>query len=105
MAVVKADAYGHGSVRTAQYLQQKHGCTAFAVATLEEAITLRQGGICYPPCRVLVLGAPVGYPGCFDLYLHYRVEVMMSGMEVSERKNRNREPNRSRCEKRDVWKK
>ncbi|GMH68371.1 hypothetical protein TrST_g1658 [Triparma strigata] len=82
MAVVKADAYGHGSVRTAQYLQQKHGCTAFAVATLEEAITLRQGGICYPPCRVLVLGAPVGYPECFDLYLHYRVEVMMSGMET-----------------------
>ncbi|GMH65907.1 hypothetical protein TL16_g04310 [Triparma laevis f. inornata] len=82
MAVVKADAYGHGSVRTAKYLLEKHGCTAFAVATLEEAITLRQGGISYPPCRVLVLGAPVGYPECFDLYLHYRIEVMMSGMET-----------------------
>ena len=50
------------SVQTAKYLNRVHGCTAFAVATLEEAITLRKGGIAYPPCRVLVLGAPVNYP-------------------------------------------
>lgn len=41
MAVVKADAYGHGSIYVSQYLE-KMGVTAFAVATLEEGILLRK---------------------------------------------------------------
>lgn len=41
-AVVKADAYGHGSVRCASYLEQA-GCKHFAVTALSEAIELREG--------------------------------------------------------------
>ena len=44
MAVVKADAYGHGDTEIAFFLQN-HDVTDFAVATLEEAIKLRLSGI------------------------------------------------------------
>ncbi|MBQ1422511.1 MAG: alanine racemase, partial [Firmicutes bacterium] len=43
IGVIKADAYGHGSVKFAQVLQKK-GCKKFAVATLHEAIVLRDAG-------------------------------------------------------------
>lgn len=43
MAVVKANAYGHGSVNVARYIEDKVDC--FAVAGLEEGIELRTGGI------------------------------------------------------------
>ena len=44
MAVVKADAYGHGDAEVAEVLQ-KEGVTDFAVATLDEAIKIRTSGI------------------------------------------------------------
>ena len=44
MAVIKADAYGHGAVRIAQELNSM-GINCFAVATLSEAIELRENGI------------------------------------------------------------
>lgn len=44
MAVVKADAYGHGAFIISQYLQS-FGIHHYAVATLEEAIELRHAGI------------------------------------------------------------
>ncbi|MBD5453212.1 MAG: serine racemase VanT catalytic subunit [Lachnospiraceae bacterium] len=52
MAVVKAQAYGHGAVLTASYLN-KLGVMAFAVATIEEGITLRKSGVCG---EILILG-------------------------------------------------
>lgn len=45
MAVVKADAYGHGLVRVARALT---AADMFAVATLEEALTLRRAGLAHP---------------------------------------------------------
>ena len=44
MAVVKAEAYGHGAYVVSRSLN-KMGVRAFAVATLEEGIKLRRGGI------------------------------------------------------------
>lgn len=52
MAVVKAQAYGHGAVLTASYLNQM-GVSAFAVATVEEGIALREAGI---RGEILILG-------------------------------------------------
>lgn len=52
MAVVKADAYGHGDCEVANVLQTE-GVTDFAVATLEEAISLRHAGI---KGQILILG-------------------------------------------------
>ncbi len=42
--IIKADAYGHGALRVAQVLREE-GITSFGVATLSEAVSLRQGGI------------------------------------------------------------
>jgi alanine racemase len=46
LAVVKADAYGHGAVRCAQALEDE--ADGFAVACIEEALELRQAGIRAP---------------------------------------------------------
>lgn len=43
LAVLKADAYGHGAVRCAQALQEQ--ADGFAVACIEEALQLREAGI------------------------------------------------------------
>lgn len=58
MAVVKADAYGHGSVEVAKILKNK--ADYFAVATLSEGIELRDEGITNP---ILILGytSPLEY--------------------------------------------
>lgn len=57
MAVVKAGAYGHGMYETAVHINQL-GVRAFAVATIDEGIRLRQYGI---SGEILILGytAPV----------------------------------------------
>ena len=52
MAVVKANAYGHGAVEVARLLESC-GADRFAVATAEEAKELRDGGITHP---VMILG-------------------------------------------------
>ena len=54
MAVVKADGYGHGAVPVAKAAKAA-GADMFAVATVDEAIALRDGGIREP---VLVLAQP-----------------------------------------------
>ena len=43
IGVIKADAYGHGSVKVAEVLRE-NGCKTFAIATLHEAIVLREAG-------------------------------------------------------------
>ena len=43
IGVIKADAYGHGAVKFAEVLRDK-GCKTFAIATLQEAVTLREAG-------------------------------------------------------------
>ncbi len=52
MAVVKADAYGHGAIETARVLLE-NGADKLAVSMLDEAIELRQNGITAP---ILILG-------------------------------------------------
>ena len=52
MAVVKANAYGHGAKEVALRLQAE-GADAFAVSNLAEAVELRQSGIVKP---ILILG-------------------------------------------------
>lgn len=52
MAVVKADAYGHGCIRIARHLS-KAGVKHFAVAEISEGVALRKQGI---KGEILVLG-------------------------------------------------
>lgn len=58
MAVVKADGYGHGSVQVAHHLEDR--VDYFAVAGLDEAVTLREGGI-KKPILVLSYTSPLLY--------------------------------------------
>ncbi|MDR2525723.1 MAG: alanine racemase [Oscillospiraceae bacterium] len=51
MCVIKADGYGHGALALARYLEDK--CEYYAVAVLEEALTLRAAGVQKP---ILLLG-------------------------------------------------
>jgi alanine racemase len=53
MAIVKANAYGHGAVETAHALA-KQGIRQFAVASIEEGIELRLAGL---SASIVVLGA------------------------------------------------
>jgi len=52
LAVVKADAYGHGAVEVCKMLYRT-GCRYFAVACIEEALHLRENGI---EGNILILG-------------------------------------------------
>ncbi|MBX7219125.1 MAG: alanine racemase [Blastocatellia bacterium] len=53
MAMVKANAYGHGAVTCARHLEQACQADWFGVATIEEGIELREAGIDAP---ILCLG-------------------------------------------------
>ena len=51
MAVIKADAYGHGAIQVARLLQDK--CSFFGVSSMLEAMELRRAGLYNP---ILILG-------------------------------------------------
>jgi len=57
IAVVKANAYGHGAIEVARTLLD-HGAERLAVATLGEGLELRNAGIAAPTLVLWALGAP-----------------------------------------------
>lgn len=69
MAVVKADAYGHGAAVVAQTALQ-NGATWLGVATILEGIELRQAGIEAP---ILILGATY-LPEQIRAIAHWRLQ-------------------------------
>ena len=58
MAVIKTDAYGHGSVPIAQMLEKVDYIWGYATATAEEAFELRDAGVQKP---ILILGYTFPY--------------------------------------------
>lgn len=78
MAVVKADAYGHGLVPVAKAALEA-GAAALGVALLEEAITLRQAGITAPILAWLV---PPGSD--FKLAVDNKIELAASSIKALE---------------------
>src|SRR5436305_7311513 len=79
MAVVKANAYGHGAVNCAKRFQEE-GADWFGVALPEEGIELREAGITLP---ILCLGG--FWPGQEHLCLQkqltpviYRADMLQS---------------------------
>ena len=59
MAVIKADAYGHGAIQVARLLQDK--CSFFGVSSALEALELRRAGI-YNPILILGHTPPSAFP-------------------------------------------
>jgi alanine racemase len=79
LAVIKANAYGHGAVPCARALERE--ADGFAVAYIDEAIALREAGILAP---ILVLEGPfstdeVVRAAAFDLWMvvHHRGQFAM----------------------------
>ena len=81
MAVVKADAYGHGAAVVARVLHRHCGIDFFAVATLPEALELRAAGL--DDCRVLVLGASV--PSEWPVYARFDLEMVIESKATADR--------------------
>lgn len=82
LAVVKADAYGHGAVAVSQALQS-FGIKDFAVATLEEALELRNAGIAD---NLLVLGSC--FPGQEGAFLEHNLMPTLLDSETALRLNK-----------------
>jgi alanine racemase len=78
MAVVKADAYGHGLVPVAKAALDA-GASSLGVALLEEAITLRDAGITAPILAWLV---PPGSD--YKLAVDNRIELAASSIKALE---------------------
>ena len=73
MAVVKADAYGHGDVEVAKMLQDI-GCFDYAVSNVQEAVRIRKNHI---QGQILILGyTPPNYLD--DLYVHDLTQAILS---------------------------
>lgn len=74
MAIIKADAYGHGSVPVARMLDAY--CPFFGVASVAEALELRQAGIEKP---ILVLGP--ANPAAFPAVIENEIRVPITSYE------------------------
>ena len=74
MAVVKADAYGHGAVRVARVLEQE--CHFFGVSSVAEAVELRQAGIVKP---ILILGHV--HPATFPAVVLHDIRIPLFNYE------------------------
>ena len=72
LAIVKADAYGHGAIPIARTLQDL-GVSEFGVASVQEGATLREGGIQSP---ILVMGSI--QPAHIKTLVHYRLIPVIS---------------------------
>lgn len=78
MAAVKANAYGHGALPVAEALNQE-GIRSFAVASLEEGIALREGGIMGD---ILILGYT--YPLNVQKLVYYNLIQTVVDQEYAE---------------------
>ena len=81
MAVVKADAYGHGFMNISRELETL-GVDAFGVAFLAEGIQLRKSGIDKP---ILILGGL--YPGEERACIGYNISTTVFTMEQADALN------------------
>ncbi|HEY8893019.1 MAG TPA: alanine racemase [Clostridium sp.] len=79
IAVVKADAYGHGAVDVAPVLLE-NGANRLAVAIQSEAIELRRSGI---ECPIMVLGFTP--PNLIDNLLKYDIEQTVFSYEFAKK--------------------
>jgi alanine racemase len=76
LAVVKADAYGHGLVAVAKTVEQA-GADWLGTALLEEAITLRNAGITKP---IIAWLTPKGED--FKTAIHLDIDLSISSVEL-----------------------
>ena len=79
MAVIKMDGYGHGAVQIAKLLEPKDYIWGYAVATLDEAILLKDACLKKP---VLVLGCI--FPDQWDTMIRNEVRMTVYSYEMAK---------------------
>ncbi|MDD5005285.1 MAG: alanine racemase [Candidatus Omnitrophica bacterium] len=77
LAVLKADAYGHGAVKVAQRLQSC-GVESIGVATIPEAIELRNNKI-----NASILLLTVSFPHEFSALIKYRITPTIADIDTA----------------------
>ena len=82
IAVVKADAYGHGAAVVARCLRRHCGVAFFAVATLPEALELRAAGLERGDVRIAVLGASV--PDEWAIFAKFGIELVIESAATAK---------------------
>ena len=87
MAVVKADAYGHGAVQVARLLEGK--CAFFGVSSMLEALELRQAGLTTP---ILILGhtPPAAFADAIRLGIRPAIFRYSDALALSEEAEKQR---------------
>lgn len=81
MAIIKADAYGHGYQEVAACLSKEESICMYAVATLKEAIDLRKSGI---QGDILILGAIPREKEDIDLAIAYDISLTLFSLEYMD---------------------
>lgn len=76
MLVVKAQAYGHGAIELAKMVEKQKIVDYFAVAVLDEGITLRKAGIHLP---ILVLNPN---PWAFKSLIEFQLEPEIHNLDL-----------------------
>ena len=79
-AVIKADAYGHGALPIARHIHEYPWIWGFAVATPEEAMQLRCGGIMKP---IMLLG--YSFPESYDDLIDYDIRACIFDWESAKK--------------------
>ena len=74
LAVIKANAYGHGAVEFAKFLESR--CDFFGVACIEEAVELRLAGITTP---ILILGRV--FPDSYTEVVKHLIRIPIFSVE------------------------
>ena len=78
IGVIKANGYGHGATECAKVLAY-NGCNRYAVATLEEAVNLREDGI---EGQIVILGlTPIS---CVDAVVEYDATPVVMSYEYAK---------------------
>lgn len=77
LGVIKADAYGHGAVELARFLENK--CDFFGVACIEEAVELKKTDIKTP---ILILGYVA--PAFYDLVVKYDIRIPVFSYDTAK---------------------
>ena len=79
MAVVKTDAYGHGAVPIARFIESREYLWGFATATVDEAVELRKAGIEKP---ILILGYT--FPECYEDIVKYNIRQTVFSLDMAK---------------------
>lgn len=93
LAVIKTNAYGHGAVPIAKVLSEKGLVKGYAVATIDEALELRNAGI---KDMILILGYV--FPESYEDLVKNDICPAVISMDQAKRAFRSRYKIKSRCQ-------